>query len=517
MTLLRKILLAGLAVAALAAGAIIYRGNGRIARLEKTTAALSLTARRVLTANQDMDAAAEALKVYLLDVQTRTGAPPSYETWSKQQEQARANVAVLRQRIADLDALAAAPETANPLLTGSLDPLRTLAATLEQRWFAYDEQGSGLTPHARQYAVNTLLPLVTTEIRPAITALRGLHQNEWSGRLAEAAANEAAAHRTRLVAGVSLGLIGCAAALVILFPRRGAPRYRPRPPAIPLPELPPEPVAPAAPRETVDYSKVAATLPERTSKILVVEESAGLREMLTLLISTGDFTVVACGTGAEALAAARAIRFELIVLNQQMAGMSSLDVLAGAREILPRLKAIFVTDTPDDPTRERLRAHGVAEVFSKRPDPRELRSAISVALTGTAIPFSTVSEIERAEKLAEARAARELGAGEVSAPVAAMEPATPLARPVRRVPAPTPEPEPIMPTKPAEAPAEVAQIAAPEPTTTAVESASPLPVPEISSTTTPAGETTSPLGAPVKRVKIKRRVLEEPKDPPPAS
>lgn len=517
MTLLRKILLAGLAVAALAAGAVIYRGNSRIAQLEKTTAALSQTARRVLTANQDMDAAAEALKVYLLNVQTRNGAPPSYDVWSKQQQQARAQVAVLRQRIADLDALATAPETANPLLAGSLDPLRTLAATLGQRWFAYDEQGSGLTPHARQYAINTLLPLVTTEIRPAITALRGLHQSEWSGKLATAAANEAAAHRTRLMAGVSLGLIACAAALVLLFPGKGVPRYRPRSPAIPLPELPPEPVAPVAPRETVDYNKVAATLPERTSKILVVEESAGLREMLTLLISTGDFTVVACASGPEALAAARAIRFELIVLNQQMAGMSSLEVLTGAREIIPRLKAIFVTDTPDEATRERLRAHGVAEVFSKRPDPRELRSAISVALTGTAIPFSTVTEIDRAEKLAEARAAREPGASEVSAPVAAVEPVAPPIRPLRRVP-PPPELEPIAPPKPPEPPVEQVRVAETERVITpTVDSASPLPVAEISSVTTPASDSTSPLGAPVKRVKIKRRVLEEPKDPPPAS
>lgn len=514
MTLLRKFLLAGLAVAALAAGAVIYRSNGRIAAVEKTTAALSQTSRRVLTANQDMDAAAEALKVYLLDVQSRTSALPGYETWSKQQQQARAQIAVLRQRITDLEALATAPETANPLLAGALDPLRTLAATLEQRWFAYEEQGSGLTPYARQYAVNTLLPLVTTEIRPAITALRGLHQNEWSDKIAAAAANEASLHHARFVAGVALALIGCAAALVILLPGKGAPRQRRRrTPAIPLPELPPEPVAPVVPRVVVDYQQLAAGLPAHLQKILLVEESAGLREMLTLLLSTGDSTVVACPSGPEALSAAKAIRFDLIVLNQQMAGMSSLEVLTEARALLPRLKAIFVTDTPDEATAEKLRAHGVSAVFSKRPDPRELRSAISVALTGTAIPFSTVSELDRAEKIAEARASREqAGLDGLPPPVPAEPPvpAPPPMRPLRRSLPPEPKPEPVAPLMPVE------EVLLPEPPVDSVPPI-PAPLPEISSTTSEAGETTSPVGGDArKRVKIKRRVLEEPKDPPPA-
>ncbi|MBS0631300.1 MAG: response regulator [Verrucomicrobia bacterium] len=523
MTLLRKILLAGCGVAALVAGAVIYRGNGRIARLETTNAALSQTSRRVLTANQEMDAAAEALKVYLLDVQTRTATPASYDKWSRQQVQIRAQVAALRQKIAGLDALANDPETANPALAGALDPLRTLAGTLEQRWFAYDEQGSGLTPHSRQYAVNTLLPLVTTEIRPAITALRGVHQSEWSDRIAATAAEEAAVRHRRLLAGVSLGLLGCVAAGVLLLPGgkgKSLPRYRPRPPAIPLPVLPAEP-APTpepepAPRVMVDYRQLAVSLPAHLQKILLVEESPSLREMLTLLTSTGDNTVVACASGPEALAAVNAIRFDLIVLNQQMAGMSSLEVLTEARQVLPKLKAIFVTDTPDEDTRERLGAHGVAAVFSKRPDPRELRSAISVALTGTAIPFSTVSELDRAEKLAEARAAREQGLSDGLPPVEPAEPVVPAAppvRPVRRVPAPEPMPEPVVPP----APVEVARVPEPvAPPPPPVESAPPIPapLPEIVSTTSDAGETTSPPGELRKRVKLKRRVQEEPKDPP---
>lgn len=518
MTLLRKILLAGCGVAALAAGIVMYRGNGRIARLETTNAALSQTSRRVLTANQQMDAAAEALKVYLLDVQTRTAVPASYDQWSRQQVQIRAQVAALRQKIADLDALARDPETANPALAGAIEPLQTLAGTLEQRWFAYDEQGSGLTPHSRQYAVNTLLPLVTTEIRPAITALRGVHQSEWSDRIATTAAEEAAVRHARLLAGASLGLLGCVAAVILLLPSKGLPRYRPRAPAIPLPVVPveaePVPAAEPSPRVMVDYRQLAASLPAHLQKILLVEESPALREMLTLLISTGDNTVVACTSGAEALAAVNAIRFDLIVLNQQMTGMSSLEVLTEARQVLPKLKSIFVTDTPDEDTRERLASHGVAAVFSKRPDPRELRSAISVALTGTAIPFSTVSELDRAEKLAEARASREQGAAEGLPPAEPVVPAAPPVRPMRR--APAPEPAPVAPP----APVEVGRVPEPEaPPPPPVESVPPIPAPqpEIVSTTSDAGETTSPAGGELrKRVKLKRRVQEEPKDPPPA-
>jgi CheY-like chemotaxis protein len=512
MTLTRKIILLGLAVAAGVAGTIIYRGNRQIEALEHASATLGQAARRVLTGTQEMDGAVEALKHYLLDVQTREGAPASYDEWSRQQQQARDHVALLRQRLADLDQQAAAPDVAGPGLAVSLTPLRPLVTTLDQRWFAYDEQGSGLTPHSRSYAIGTLLPLVTNELKPAVIALRGLHQSEWSEKIAQAAAREAAARRNRLFAGAGLLLAVVVAALVVAFPTQGAPRYRPRPPAIPLPADLPEPPK-AVVRPPPDFRAVGAGLAAGVPKILVVENAPALREMLSLLVATGGYGVVTCETSAEAQAAVRAIPFDLILLDLEMAGTSSLELLFEARRTLPKLKAIFVTDTPDEATAEKLSSHRVAGVLSKRPDPRALLSKISEALTGTPIPFATVYEPdpEDAEK-----------PEEEAPPPVRPEPVV-FAKPVPPPAAPPPKPaEPPRPLEiarrskappPPETPLPPPPVYYPEPMPVLA------PVPTASVASPEPAIPTEPLAPPAeppRRAKLKRRVAEPSDETPPA-
>jgi CheY-like chemotaxis protein len=511
MTLTRKIILLGLAVAAGIAGVVIYRGNRQIDELEHASATLGQAARRVLTATQELDGAVEALKVYLLDVQTREGAPASYDEWSRQQQQARDHVALLRQRLADLDKQAASPEIAGPGLAASLDPLRPLVTALDQRWFAYDEQGSGLTPHSRSYAIGTLLPLVTNELKPAVMALRSLHQSEWSGKIAEAATREAAARRTRLFAGAGVLLALVVAALVVAFPTQGAPRYRPRPPAIPLPTDLPEPPK-AVLRPMPDFREIGAGLAAGVPRVLVVENAPAVREVLSLLVATGGYGVVTCETSGEALAAVKAIPFDLIMLDLEMAGTSSLELLFEARRTLPKLKAIFVTDTPDEATAEKLSSHRVAAILSKRPDPRALLSKISEALTGTPIPFATVYEPEPDEP----EKPEETPLPDVPEPVLFKKPVPPPAvvlpkpaeppRPleIARRPKPAPPPEPPPPAPPVYYPDPVPAVA-PVPTASVAS-------PELTIPTDPL----APPAEPPRRAKLKRRVAEPTDDPPPA-
>ncbi len=405
MTLTRKIALLCLGIAVLIAGIVIYRSSSRIAQFEAASAALGQTARRVLTANQDMDGAVEKLTQYLLDVQTHKGAPASYDEWSQQQRQAHTAMSQLGHSLAELGALAAEPDTADPSLATALKPFPSLLSTLAQHWFAYDEQGSGLTPHSRAYAISTLLPLVTTELKPAVTALRDLHQNQWSDKIALISAHEAEARHTRLAAGVALLLIvGIAVIVVIITPGR----FRPHRPAIPLPLQPEQPASPAGPPPR-DYAALDAKMPAGAAKILVVEANPDLREMLGMLVATGGYGVVTCGTAAEAISAIKAIGFDIIVLDRQLPGRRDFEVAVEARLIEPKIKVILISETPSEPAAGQLSEHRIMEVFAKRPDPQVLLSSISAALTCTPIPFASFRKVqdEREPKRVEEAVAEE--------------------------------------------------------------------------------------------------------------
>ena len=68
-------------------------------------------------------------------------------------------------------------------------------------------------------------------------------------------------------------------------------------------------------------------------RILVVDDEAPVREVLTEYFSTEGYAVEAAGSGVEALTKVRSGRADLILLDVRMPGLDGVQVLRRIREI----------------------------------------------------------------------------------------------------------------------------------------------------------------------------------------
>jgi len=97
---------------------------------------------------------------------------------------------------------------------------------------------------------------------------------------------------------------------------------------------------------------VAATTPQRVSltradgspiAALVVDDEAVLAEMVSMALRYEGWSVTTAGDGAAALAAARAQRPDVVVLDVMLPDMSGLDVLLKLRALHPSLPVLMLT------------------------------------------------------------------------------------------------------------------------------------------------------------------------------
>ncbi len=119
---------------------------------------------------------------------------------------------------------------------------------------------------------------------------------------------------------------------------------------------------------------MSAAAPE-LRRILYVEDDEPIRVVGVMTLETvGGFEVVACSSGAEALARAPGARADLILLDVMMPGMDGPQTLAGLRKI-PQTAAtpvVFLTARVQPSEVAELRALGAVEVLAKPFDPMAL-------------------------------------------------------------------------------------------------------------------------------------------------
>jgi len=77
--------------------------------------------------------------------------------------------------------------------------------------------------------------------------------------------------------------------------------------------------------------------------VLVVDDETVLAEMVSMALRYEGWTTATAGDGASAIAAAKAERPDVVVLDVMLPDMSGLDVLRKLREINPRLPVLFLT------------------------------------------------------------------------------------------------------------------------------------------------------------------------------
>src|SRR5437660_10402256 len=82
-------------------------------------------------------------------------------------------------------------------------------------------------------------------------------------------------------------------------------------------------------------------------RILVVDDEAPVREVLTEYFTTEGYAVESAGSGLEALTAIRGGRADLVLLDVRMPGLDGVQVLRRIRELDERVPVIMVTANED--------------------------------------------------------------------------------------------------------------------------------------------------------------------------
>jgi DNA-binding response OmpR family regulator len=82
-------------------------------------------------------------------------------------------------------------------------------------------------------------------------------------------------------------------------------------------------------------------------RILVVDDEATVREVLTEYFSTEGYAVESAGSGVEALTAVRGGRADLVLLDVRMPGFDGVQVLRKIRELRIDVPVIMVTANED--------------------------------------------------------------------------------------------------------------------------------------------------------------------------
>ncbi|HZS32064.1 MAG TPA: ATP-binding protein, partial [Methylomirabilota bacterium] len=163
--------------------------------------------------------------------------------------------------------------------------------------------------------------------------------------------------------------VGCGAEFVARFPRlAGAP----------------------GPAET----RVAAGVPERGLRVLLVEDSADARVALRALLERWGHEVEEAGDGASGLAAARHFRPDAVIVDLGLPGMDGLELAEAIRATSQGATMLLIALTGHGRADDRRRAEGARfDAFLVKPaDPDELRhtlakaSARGVPMTGGSAP-----------------------------------------------------------------------------------------------------------------------------------
>ena len=81
-------------------------------------------------------------------------------------------------------------------------------------------------------------------------------------------------------------------------------------------------------------------------RILLVDDNAVVRDMLVDLVGSLGYSADAAGGGAEALALFDQGRYDVVLTDLLMPGMSGWEVLAALRQREPWIPVIIITGTP---------------------------------------------------------------------------------------------------------------------------------------------------------------------------
>lgn len=119
--------------------------------------------------------------------------------------------------------------------------------------------------------------------------------------------------------------------------------------------------------------------PNAATRVLVVDDEKGLRDMLSYTLRRLKFEVAVAEDGEKGVAAALAGNFEVVICDIMMPGMDGIAVLEILKRERPSLEVIMVTGFPTDESAARAQDLGAFDYLAKPYDVLNLCAVIENA------------------------------------------------------------------------------------------------------------------------------------------
>lgn len=154
------------------------------------------------------------------------------------------------------------------------------------------------------------------------------------------------------------------------------------------------------------------------ARILVVDDEDTIRLVLAKYLRTRGFEVETAESGDAALEALARARFDLMLCDVRMPGLSGVEIVPAALETDPDLGIVMLSAVNDAPTATEALAHGVFDYLIKPVELQKLHEAVNRALQKQAV-LKEQRRVERAVRQEVATRTRQLeqekvGLGEVT-------------------------------------------------------------------------------------------------------
>ncbi|HEU4402865.1 MAG TPA: ATP-binding protein, partial [Candidatus Polarisedimenticolia bacterium] len=124
----------------------------------------------------------------------------------------------------------------------------------------------------------------------------------------------------------------------------------------------------------------AAPAAPRSARILLVDDEEAVRAAYQAAIVSAGHDVTPAASGQQAVAHLESAKFDLVITDLSMSGMSGYQVSSAVKLIDPSIRVILLSGWAVDPRSEQVRRSGIDEVLSKPCPIEELREAIQRAL-----------------------------------------------------------------------------------------------------------------------------------------
>ena len=132
----------------------------------------------------------------------------------------------------------------------------------------------------------------------------------------------------------------------------------------------------------------------KSPRILIVDDDAGQRSLLTSFLKSQGFETVTVDSGEHALETLRGGEFNMMISDVRMPGLSGLETLRRARELHAKLPVLLVTAYTDIRDAVGAMRDGAVNYLAKPIDLDELLATVQLA-TGTARPGLVKFNAER--------------------------------------------------------------------------------------------------------------------------